>query len=213
MKIQYRPEVDGLRAIAVISVILYHAETRYFSFNPFQGGFIGVDIFFVISGYLITSIILKELEETGKFDFLAFYKRRMKRILPALLFLMILLFPLAYKYFVPNDLKNFSQSIIFSLGFISNHYFNYTGQIYGAENGLLKPFLHTWSLSVEEQFYILFPICLFLVFKFFKKFLFHLILITFLLSLILSEWGSKNYSSESFYFYQLEFGNYCQVLY
>ena len=89
MKINYRPEIDGLRALAVIAVILYHAQITLFGYEPFKGGFIGVDIFFVISGYLITSIILKELVSTGNFSFKNFYERRIRRILPALLFVML----------------------------------------------------------------------------------------------------------------------------
>ena len=152
MKVVYRPEIDGLRAIAVSAVILYHAQITILGQRPFKGGFIGVDIFFVISGYLITSIILKELITTGSFSFKYFYERRVRRILPALLFVMLLSFPFAWMYLLPNDLIDFSKSILYSLGFSSNFYFHYSGQIYGAVSGLLKPFLHTWSLSVEEQF-------------------------------------------------------------
>ena len=95
MKINYRPEIDGLRTIAVISVIFYHYQINLFNFQLFSGGFVGVDIFFVISGYLITSIILKELIITGKFSFKNFYERRVRRILPALLFVMIVSYPFA----------------------------------------------------------------------------------------------------------------------
>ena len=93
MKLTYRPEIDGLRAVSVISVVLYHAKLTFFGYQPFKGGFIGVDIFFVISGYLITSIILKELIITGSFSFKYFYERRIRRILPALLFVMLASLP------------------------------------------------------------------------------------------------------------------------
>ena len=158
MKLTYRPEIDGLRAIAVGAVILYHAQINIFNQQAFTGGFIGVDIFFVISGYLITSIILKELITTGSFSFKHFYERRVRRILPALLLVMLVSLPFAWMYFIPSSFIDFSKSIIYSLGFSSNFYFHYSGQEYGAIDGLLKPFLHTWSLSVEEQFYIVFPV-------------------------------------------------------
>ena len=170
MKIQYRPEVDGLRAIAVFAVILYHAQITILDHQPFKGGFIGVDIFFVISGYLITSIILKELLTTGSFSFRNFYERRVRRILPILLFIMLVSFPLAWFYLIPDHFEDYSRSILYSLGFSSNFYFFTSGQQYGAIDGSLKPFLHTWSLSVEEQFYILFPITLLITFKYFRKY-------------------------------------------
>ena len=101
---RYRPEIDGLRAIAVIPVILFHA-----GFETFSGGLIGVDVFFVISGYLITSIMLSEMDE-GKFNLINFYARRMRRILPALFFIMALCIPFAWMWLIPNDMKDFSQS-------------------------------------------------------------------------------------------------------
>ena len=167
MKLTYRPEINGLRTIAVCAVILYHAQITILGHQPFKGGFIGVDIFFVISGYLITFIILKELVTTGSFSFKHFYERRIRRILPALLFVMLVSLPFAWMYLLPSIFVDFSKSIIYSLGFSSNFYFWYSGERYGAESGLLKPFLHTWSLSVEEQFYILFPIVLLVIFKYF----------------------------------------------
>ncbi len=199
MKLTYRPEIDGLRAIAVCAVILYHAQITILG-QPFMGGFIGVDIFFVISGYLITSIILKELLTTGSFSFKHFYERRIRRILPALLFVMLVSLPFAWMCLLPSSFVDFSKSILYSLGFSSNFYFHYSGQQYGAESGLLKPFLHTWSLSVEEQYYILFPIVLLITFKYFRKYLIHTLILGFLISLGLAEWGSRNYPSASFYF-------------
>ena len=200
MKLTYRPEIDGLRAIAVGAVILYHAQITILGHQPFKGGFIGVDIFFVISGYLITSIILKELVTTNSFSFKHFYERRIRRILPALLFVMLVSLPFAWMYLVPSSFVDFSKSILYSLGFSSNFYFHYSGQQYGAESGLLKPFLHTWSLSVEEQFYILFPIILLITFKFFRNYLIHILILGFVISLGLAEWTSRNYPSASFYF-------------
>jgi len=199
VKLTYRPEIDGLRAIAVGAVILYHAQITVFGHQPFKGGFIGVDIFFVISGYLITSIILKELITTGSFSFKYFYERRIRRILPVLLFVMLASLPFAWLYLLPSSLLDFSKSIVYSLGFSSNFYFWFSGQMYGAESGLLKPFLHTWSLSVEEQYYILFPIVLLITFKYFRKYLIHTLIFGFIISLGLADWGSKNYPSFNFY--------------
>jgi peptidoglycan/LPS O-acetylase OafA/YrhL len=199
VKLTYRPEIDGLRAIAVGAVILYHAKINIFGYQPFRGGFIGVDIFFVISGYLITSIILKELVTTGSFSFKHFYERRIRRILPALLFVMLASLPFAWMYLLPNSFIDFSKSILYSLGFSSNFYFHYSGQQYGAESGLLKPFLHTWSLSVEEQYYVLFPIVLLITFKYFRKYLIHILILGFVISLGLAEWGSRNHPSFNFY--------------
>jgi peptidoglycan/LPS O-acetylase OafA/YrhL len=199
MKINYRPEIDGLRAVAVISVILYHAEINIFNNNFFKGGFIGVDIFFVISGYLITSIILKELFITNTFSLIEFYKRRVRRILPPLLTIMIISMPLGWIYLLPSSFLDFSKSILYSLGFVSNFYFHFTDQQYGAANGLLKPFLHTWSLSVEEQFYILFPIFLLILFTFLKRFIFIFFLILLLLSIGFFNWASEDHRSLNFY--------------
>ena len=199
MKLTYRPEIDGLRAIAVGAVILYHAQITIFGHQLFRGGFIGVDIFFVISGYLITSIILKELFTTGSFSFKHFYERRIRRILPALLFIMLIFLPFAWMYLLPSDFIDFSKSILYSLGFSSNFYFHYSGQQYGAESGLLKPFLHTWSLSVEEQYYILFPIILLITFKYFRKYIIHILILGFVISLGLADWGSRNHPSFNFY--------------
>ncbi len=201
MKITYRPELDGLRAIAVGAVILYHGQIKIFGFEIFKGGFIGVDIFFVISGYLITSIILKELILSGTFSFKNFYERRIRRILPALLFVMLISILFAWTYLLPEAFIDFSKSILYSIGFSSNSYFHYSGQIYGDESGLLKPFLHTWSLSVEEQFYIIFPLVLLITFKYFRKYLLAILVIILLISLQTADWGSRNYQSATFYFF------------
>jgi len=200
VKFTYRPEIDGLRAIAVGAVILYHAQITILGHQPFKGGFIGVDIFFVISGYLITSIILKELVTTGSFSFKHFYERRIRRILPALLFVMLVSLPFAWMYLLPSGFVDFSKSILYSLGFSSNFYFHYSGQEYGAISGWFKPFLHTWSLSVEEQFYILFPLVLLVTFKYLRKYLIHILIFGFIVSLGLADWGSRNYPSASFYY-------------
>ena len=200
MKLSYRPEIDGLRAIAVGAVILYHSQITILGHQPFKGGFIGVDIFFVISGYLITSIIYKELSSTGSFSFKYFYERRVRRILPALLFVMLVSYIFAWIFLLPSSFLDFSKSILYSQGFSSNFYFHYSGQQYDDPSSLLKPFLHTWSLSVEEQYYIIFPIFLIIVFKFYRKYLIHFLFTGFFISLFLAEWGSRNYPSATFYF-------------
>ena len=123
MKINYRPEIDGLRAIAVGLVILYHAKIFIFGQNFFKGGFIGVDIFFVISGYLITSIILKEYISTGVISLGFFYERRIRRILPVLLVVMIVSFQFAWMYLLPESFIEYSKSILYSIGFSSNFFF------------------------------------------------------------------------------------------
>ena len=160
MNIKYRPEIDGLRAIAVLGVLFYHADLSILGSKPFKGGFIGVDIFFVISGYLITSLILKELEVEKKFSFIKFYERRSRRILPVLFFIILFFLPLAWMYMLPPAFVDFAKSILYSIGFGSNFYFHYSGLEYGGIEAMYKPFLHTWSLSVEEQYYIIFPVFL-----------------------------------------------------
>ena len=192
MKIKYRPEIDGLRAIAVIAVIFYHAQFKLFGYDLFKGGFLGVDIFFVISGYLITSLILKELNSTGKFNFIYFYERRVRRILPVFLLVMLVSLPFAWMFLLPLNLIDFSKTILYSLGFSSNFYFYFSGTQYGDTHQLLKPFLHAWSLSVEEQYYVFFPIICYCIFKYFKTFLLPILIIGFLLSLFLAQWTSYN---------------------
>ncbi len=169
IKLSYRPEIDGLRAISVIAVVFYHIEIIFNDFKLFSGGFIGVDVFFVISGYLITSLILKEIYQTQNFSLLNFYKRRSKRILPALFGMIIISIFFAWIYLTPDNFEQYSSSIISSIFFFSNFFFYFEGLVYNAENSLLKPLLHTWSLSVEEQFYIFFPLLLIFLFKFLKK--------------------------------------------
>ena len=177
----YRREIDGLRAIAVLSVIFFHA-----GFEIFSGGFVGVDIFFVISGYLITTIILKELKE-DQFSIVNFYERRARRILPALFFLMFICLPFAwYILVVPADMKNFSQSLIAVSTFISNIFF-WSGSGYFDNTSELKPLLHTWSLSVEEQYYIFFPLLLSLMWSRKKQKAFYYVFIFFFLGIILMQ--------------------------
>jgi len=199
MKINYRCEIDGLRTIAVLSVILYHAQIVVFGHDFFKGGFVGVDIFFVISGYLISRILLSELFEKGKISFLQFYERRARRILPISFTVFIASFPLAYKYLLPYQLIEYAQSILSATFFGSNIFFYFTNTQYGAEDSLLQPFLHTWSLGVEEQFYILFPIVLLLAYKFAKNYLVTIIAVLILISLTYADWLSTKNTQLNFF--------------
>jgi len=154
----YRPEIDGLRCVAVLAVVFYHA-----GFAAFSGGYVGVDIFFVISGYLITSIILREMR-AGHFSFRQFYERRARRIFPALFLVMLCCLPAAWRWLTPGQLKEFSESSVAVTLFLSNLYFLFRSGYFGA-NAEELPLLHTWSLSVEEQFYVVFPILLLLLWR------------------------------------------------
>jgi peptidoglycan/LPS O-acetylase OafA/YrhL len=155
-QIPYQPVIDGLRAVAVMSVVLFHA-----GFASFSGGYVGVDVFFVISGYLITRWILSA-SEAGQFSYSYFYLRRVRRLLPALLFTLAISFVLAALLFAPQHLSRVGGAIVYSLFGISNFYFwGETGYFDLSEH--LKPLLHTWSLGVEEQFYLFWPITLVLL--------------------------------------------------
>jgi peptidoglycan/LPS O-acetylase OafA/YrhL len=200
VKVNYNPLIDGLRAISIISVILFHAKFEINGNIIFKSGFLGVDIFFVISGYLITSIILKEYNLKKKFNFFNFYEKRARRLLPALLFITLVFFPFAFFGMFPSQFTEFLYSIISSIFFYSNFYFHYIEQLYQAESGLSKPYLHTWSLAVEEQFYLIFPFFFIILIKFFKRRLILITLIIFILSLIFASWASLNHPSFNFYF-------------
>lgn len=156
--IRYRPDIDGLRAVAVLSVIAFHIWPK-----EFRGGYLGVDIFFVLSGFLITSIIWREIKD-GNFSIARFYDRRVRRIMPALMLLLIVATPLAAVLLLPSDLIGYGKSLLATLCFAANFYFwrdtNYFARAAGD-----KPLLHLWSLGVEEQFYILFPLILALLWR------------------------------------------------
>lgn len=189
---QYRREIDGLRAVAVLPVILFHA-----GFSVFSGGYVGVDVFFVISGYLITSILISELEQ-GNFSILRFYERRARRILPALFVVMLACLPFAYMWMLPTQLKDFAQSLVAVVFFASNIQF-WRESGYFASAAELKPLLHTWSLAVEEQYYLIFPVFLLLVWKFGRNKVFLSVVAIAVFSLLLSEWGWRNLPSANFY--------------
>lgn len=178
----YRREIDGLRALALLPVIFFHA-----GFDTFSGGFIGVDIFFVISGYLITSIILHD-QHRDKFSIVRFYERRARRILPALFLVMAVTFIPAYAWMLPDELKNFGQSILATTLFSNNILLAVTSD-YWAMASDFKPLLHTWSLGVEEQYYVFFPLLMILGWKLFRKHLAVVLGVGAILSFTVANWG------------------------
>ena len=189
---KYRAEIDGLRALAVVPVILFHA-----GFELFSGGFVGVDVFFVISGYLITTILIEDIENK-RFSIVNFYERRARRILPALFLVMLVCIPFAWMWMLPSQMKDFSQSLVAVSLFASNILFwRESGYFDAAAEE--KPLLHTWSLSVEEQYYLLFPIFLILAWRFGKNRVFWMIVVMAAISLLLSEWGWRNKATANFY--------------
>jgi peptidoglycan/LPS O-acetylase OafA/YrhL len=189
---RYRPEIDGLRAIAVVAVILFHA-----GFAVFSGGFVGVDVFFVISGFLITSIIVEDLK-TGRFSVVRFYERRARRILPALFTVMAACVPFAYSLLSPDDLKDFAQSLAAICLFASNVLF-WGESGYFDTQAELKPLLHTWSLAVEEQFYVVFPLLLLAAWRLGRKVLLTLIGVIAMVSFATSVAEVRNFPSAAFY--------------
>jgi peptidoglycan/LPS O-acetylase OafA/YrhL len=149
----YKPALDGLRALAVVLVLLFHAKLPLFS-----GGFVGVDVFFVISGYLITTLIVLE-QQRGRFTIASFYERRARRILPAFFLVALATLGIATLVLLPPVLKDIGPSAIAATIFASNFYFwKFTGQNYLLDETKVEPFLHTWSLAIEEQFYLGFPL-------------------------------------------------------
>jgi peptidoglycan/LPS O-acetylase OafA/YrhL len=188
----YRAEIDGLRALAVVPVILLHA-----GFVLFSGGYIGVDIFFVISGYLITTIIISEMNE-GRFGLARFYERRARRILPALLLVTLVCIPISFYLFLPRDITDFSQSLIAVVTFSSNILFWRESDYFGAE-AEFKPLLHTWSLSVEEQYYVLFPLFLILTWRLGIKKITIILALVLKSSLGIAQWAVYRNPATAFY--------------
>lgn len=190
--IGYRAEIDGLRALAVLPVMLFHA-----GLDAFSGGFVGVDIFFVISGYLISTIILSELEN-GSFRFIEFYERRARRILPALFTVIVACLPLGWLWMTPAQLQNFSQSLVAVSLFASNILF-WMEADYFAPAAEEKPLLHTWSLAVEEQFYIVAPLLLLAALRYSRRSAFWAVGCFGFVSLCLSQWMVGRYDEANFY--------------
>jgi len=167
-RIEFREDINGLRAVAVLAVVFYHADLELF-----KGGWLGVDIFFVISGYLISNIIVSELNQ-GTFTFKHFYLRRVRRVLPALFSTLLVTIPFAFFLLTPKAMEEYINSLTASVFFYANYNFMKL-DFYIAESTKVMPLLHTWSLAIEEQYYILFPLFTFLVYKYFKKYLIFLI--------------------------------------
>lgn len=176
--LKYRPDIDGLRAVAVLSVLAYHAEISRIS-----GGFVGVDVFFVISGYLISSIIFSEIAD-ARFSVAGFYERRIRRIFPALFVMLAVCTVFAAIYLLPGELVNYAKSVFAATVSASNFYFwRHSGYF---DSPTAQPLLHTWSLAVEEQFYLSFPLLLIAIRKFFPDRLRTSVVALFVLSLLTS---------------------------
>jgi len=192
---QYRPEIDGLRSLAVVPVVLFHA-----GFSMFSGGFVGVDVFFVISGYLITSILAAEIER-GKFSIIRFYERRARRILPALFFVLVICVIAAWVLLPPLEMKRFAQSLFSVPLFASNVFFWNTSGYFEADTELM-PLLHTWSLAVEEQFYLVFPLLLVALWRFKRQNISWILIGLAILSLCIAEYLLKHNPASAFYLIQ-----------
>lgn len=192
MNSNYRAEVDGLRAIAVIPVIFFHAGFEWFS-----GGFIGVDVFFVVSGYLITGIIYGEILQ-GRFSLIHFYERRARRILPALFFISIVSLIFAWFWMLPREYEALSESLIAVNLFVSNIYF-WQSLDYFAGPAEMQAFLHTWSLAVEEQFYLFFPLFMLILAGLRRHLLVTILGLGLLMSLGLAEYASTHHPTANFY--------------
>ena len=191
--IKYRPDIDGLRALAVLMVVFYHVK---FSWIP--GGFVGVDVFFVISGFLITTILRREIGE-GTFSLKAFYLRRFRRLLPAFIVVVIVSTLFIGRYYLPKDFYLYSKSIVYAFAGISNFLFLRETDNYFAPEVSELPLLHTWSLAVEEQFYLFWPLMLILLTKFPKVIAGIIVGIAFVGFSGLSQWMAGNYAAAAYY--------------
>jgi peptidoglycan/LPS O-acetylase OafA/YrhL len=192
----YRADIDGLRAIAVLCVVFYHLGSP-----RFPGGFVGVDIFLVVSGYLITQVIQGGIER-GEFSFLSFYDRRIRRILPALVAIALATSAVAVLIFPPTGLLNFGKSLLATACFAANFYFAHADQSdgYFGNSSPSQPLLHMWSLSLEEQFYIFHPVLLLLLNKRVKKrYMSVILLVCIALSFAICLWGTKHQRVNAFY--------------
>ena len=189
--LKYRPDIDGLRAVAVLSVVFYHLGL------PLHGGYVGVDIFFTISGFLIGSIILRQTAD-GSFTFANFYERRVRRIFPALFVMLFVSSLVAYRYLLPLELKDYAISLTAAGFSVSNFYFWRQSGYFDAA-AASQPLLHTWSLAVEEQFYILLPILLVLLRRLAPRRIDLSIYLIASVSLVLSIYGALRYPAATFY--------------
>jgi peptidoglycan/LPS O-acetylase OafA/YrhL len=191
---KYRPEIDGLKALAMVAVVLFHG-----GFEWFEGGFVGVDVFFVISGYLITTVLLPEIER-GTFSLTRFYGRRARRILPALFLVMAVSMIGAWFWLPPRDMVDFSESIVASAWFVSNFLFWLETGYWGTTNEL-KPLLHTWTLGIEAQFYLIFPLLLLVIYRFGKRWIPTGLISLGIVSFLASRWGAYYWPSANFFLF------------
>jgi peptidoglycan/LPS O-acetylase OafA/YrhL len=192
---KYRPDVDGLRAVAVLAVLFFHT-----GFAPFRGGFVGVDIFYVISGYLITSLLAKDLLH-GKFSLVAFYERRMRRLFPALFTVLFFCIVAAAALLDPREMTTFGKALLATTFFVSNFYFWHSAHPLGYFDSAVssQALLHTWSLSVEEQFYLFFPVMLFLLFRWTKGRVNAWLIVLTAVSFALNIWATQHKPVVAFY--------------
>lgn len=189
----YRTELDGLRAIAVMAVIIYHAELSWRGMTLLSGGFLGVDIFFVLSGFLITGILIERSP-----SLYSFYKGRVDRIYPALLLMLLFTCIATYKFMQPSDLLVFVDSLKGALGFYSNYVFMYEDS-YISDSSKYKALLHTWSLGIEWQYYLAFPLVVYTIKRFFPNNISHVIILLFSLSFVYCLYLMRIDSSHAFY--------------
>lgn len=194
---KYRPDIDGLRAIAVLAVVFYHV-----GFTSLRGGFVGVDVFYVISGYLITALLARDLSE-GRFSIVSFYERRMRRIFPALFAVLFFCIAVAVLLLDPREMASFGKEMCAATFFVSNIYFWSSAHPLGYFDSTVssQPLLHTWSLSVEEQFYVLFPITLFLIFRWARRRVGLWLLLLTILSFALNLWTTAHWLVFAFYWF------------
>ncbi len=204
MTYPYRPDINGLRGLAALFVLFFHLDFLSV-FNLFSGGYLGVDIFFVISGYVITLVIVYELKKKESFSILNFYIKRIKRIFPVLFFTLITSIFFAWLLLTPVKLIDFANSSISSALFLSNYVYYFAGQEYNNALSLSKPFLHTWTLSVEIQFYLIFPLVFIFLYKFNKKLLILILTLLSLLSLLFFYIYSQDNKSLAFFSFQSRF--------
>lgn len=205
--IKYQPHIDGLRAVAVLLVIFHHLG----NWGGLAGGFVGVDVFFVISGFLITSIVRAELD-AGRFTFRNFYKRRVIRLAPA--YFTVLLFTTvgALIFMLPAELLSYARSMIASSLFLANfHMWKEVGGYFGA-NADTVPLLHLWTLAVEEQFYLVWPMALLIFHRsFLRKWVLWALLVVVVVGAVGSQWGVTRYPAAAYYllptrFFELAIG-------
>ncbi len=195
--IGYRPEIDGIRAIAVLAVLFYHSDFRIFNVKLLPGGYLGVDIFLVISGYLISTIIFRSID-SNSFSFKNFFERRIKRILPALIVMLTAVFIYAWFFIYPKPFVEVSKSIISTILLNSNTLFSFTDS-YTSEKSHYNPLIHTWSLSLEEQYYLIFPLLMVLVAMYTKVKREYILLLGLAVSLLASVLLGSRYPQSSFY--------------